>query len=113
MEMALEFALKGRGTTSPNPMVGCIIVKRGRIVGKGWHKKAGEPHAEVGALREAGKKAKDSILYITNQPCIICAKMIINAGIKEIVVKGDYPDRMSMDFLREAKIRIRALSAKK
>ena len=57
MELALKFAEKGKGNVSPNPLVGALIVKRGRIVGRGWHRKCGEPHAEVCALKEAGKKA--------------------------------------------------------
>ena len=70
-------------------------------------------HAEQNVLLQAalyGVSTRDSILYITNQPCIICAKMIINAGIKEIVFRGDYPDKMSRDFLSEAKIKIRKVS---
>ncbi|MBI2138999.1 bifunctional diaminohydroxyphosphoribosylaminopyrimidine deaminase/5-amino-6-(5-phosphoribosylamino)uracil reductase RibD [Candidatus Woesearchaeota archaeon] len=92
MEMALELARKGKGFTSPNPMVGCIIIKRGRIVGKGFHKKAGEPHAEVFALREAGKKAKDGILYSTLEPCSHwgrtppCTEQIIQSGIHEVII---------------------------
>lgn len=69
-------------------------------------------HAEQNVLLQAalyGISTKDSSLYITNQPCIICAKMIINAGIKEIVFKGNYPDKMARDFLREAKIKIRRI----
>jgi len=110
MEMALEFALKGRGTTSPNPMVGCIIVKRGRIVGKGWHKKAGEPHAEVGALREAGKKAKDSILYTTLEPCSHwgrtppCTEQIIQAGVREVVIGSKDPNPLVNGY-EELKLR--------
>ncbi|MFH1189792.1 MAG: cytidine/deoxycytidylate deaminase family protein [Candidatus Omnitrophota bacterium] len=67
-------------------------------------------HAEQNALLQAalyGTSVKDSCLYSTTQPCIICAKMIINAGIKEIVIRGDYPDRMSKELLREAKIKVR------
>lgn len=69
-------------------------------------------HAEQNVLLQAalyGVSTRDSILYVTNQPCIICAKMIINAGIKEIVIKGHYPDKMACDFLREAKVKIRTL----
>lgn len=69
-------------------------------------------HAEQNVLLQAalyGISTKDSSLYITNQPCIICAKMIINAGISEIVFKGNYPDKMARDFLREAKIKIRRI----
>ncbi|MBM3251754.1 MAG: cytidine deaminase [Candidatus Omnitrophica bacterium] len=67
-------------------------------------------HAEQNVLIQAalhGISTKESILYLTNQPCIICAKMLINAGIKEIVIKDGYPDKMSRSFLKEAKIRIR------
>jgi dCMP deaminase len=67
-------------------------------------------HGEQNALLQAalyGVNTKDSTLYITSSPCIICAKMIINAGIKEIVIKGHYPDRMALDFLKEAKVRVR------
>ena len=62
LEMAIKLAEKGRGKVSPNPLVGCLIIKRGRIVGRGYHKKAGDHHAEVNALKEAGKKAKDDPL---------------------------------------------------
>jgi dCMP deaminase len=67
-------------------------------------------HAEQNAIIQAslyGVSVRDSILYITNQPCIICAKMIINAGISEIVILDGYPDEMAMQFLKEAKIKIR------
>ncbi|MCX5714540.1 MAG: cytidine/deoxycytidylate deaminase family protein [Candidatus Omnitrophica bacterium] len=67
-------------------------------------------HAEQNVILQAalhGVSTKDSVLYITNQPCSICAKMVINAGIKEIVVGDGYPDEMAVDFLREAKVKIR------
>ncbi len=67
-------------------------------------------HAEQNALIQAslyGVSVKDSTLYSTNQPCVICAKMLINAGIKEIVISDGYPDKMAMDFLKEAKIKVR------
>jgi len=69
-------------------------------------------HAEQNAFLQAalhGTSLKDSSLYSTTQPCVICAKMIINAGIKELVIRGDYPDRLSKQFLREAKVRVRVL----
>src|SRR3989338_6011372 len=69
MELALRLAEKGKGKTSPNPMVGCIIVKRNSIVGRGYHKKAGDLHAEIYALNEAGKKAKNATMYVTLEPC--------------------------------------------
>jgi dCMP deaminase len=67
-------------------------------------------HAEQNVIIQAalhGVSTKGSVLYLTNQPCIICAKMLINAAIKEIVIAGEYPDKMAMDFLREAKIKIK------
>lgn len=67
-------------------------------------------HAEQNAFLQAalhGTSLKDASIYSTTQPCIICAKMIINAGIKEIVIKGDYPDKMAKEFLRKARVRVR------
>ncbi|MDD5595457.1 MAG: cytidine/deoxycytidylate deaminase family protein [Candidatus Omnitrophica bacterium] len=69
-------------------------------------------HAEQNVIIQAalhGVGTRESILYLTNQPCIICAKMLINAAIKEIVINGDYPDKMAMKFLKEAKIKVRKL----
>lgn len=69
-------------------------------------------HAEQNAVIQAslyGISVKDAIFYVTNQPCIICAKMLINSGIKEIVIDAGYPDKMAMDFLKEAKIKVRHL----
>jgi dCMP deaminase len=69
-------------------------------------------HAEQNVLLQAayhGVSVKGSILYITNAPCVICAKMIINAGIKEIIISGDYPDKMAIDFLKEAKVKVRKI----
>ncbi|MEA2036743.1 MAG: bifunctional diaminohydroxyphosphoribosylaminopyrimidine deaminase/5-amino-6-(5-phosphoribosylamino)uracil reductase RibD [Nanoarchaeota archaeon] len=92
MELALKLAEKGKGNVSPNPIVGSLIVKRGRIAGRGWHRKCGEAHAEVCALKEAGKKAKDGILYVTLEPCSHwgrtppCTEQIVEAGIREVVI---------------------------
>ena len=69
MRRALELALHGLNTTDPNPRVGCVIVRDGRIVGEGWHERAGEPHAEVHALRAAGVQARGSTVYVTLEPC--------------------------------------------
>ena len=68
MAKAIELAEKARGCTSPNPMVGAIIVKDGRIIGEGYHQKAGEPHAEVYALHQAGMDARGATLYVTLEP---------------------------------------------
>ena len=61
MKTALELAVKAQGHTSPNPLVGCVLVKSGRVIGEGYHKKAGLPHAEIEALKQAGSKAKGSV----------------------------------------------------
>lgn len=69
MARALKLAQRGRFTTHPNPNVGCVIVNNGDIVGEGYHHRAGEPHAEVHALRMAGAKAKGATAYVTLEPC--------------------------------------------
>ncbi len=69
MRRAIEIAARGLGTTSPNPVVGCVIVKNGSVVGEGFHAAAGGPHAEVWALREAGEQAEGATAYVTLEPC--------------------------------------------
>jgi diaminohydroxyphosphoribosylaminopyrimidine deaminase/5-amino-6-(5-phosphoribosylamino)uracil reductase len=92
MGLALKLALKAKGKTSPNPLVGAIVVKAGRIIGRGFHAKAGFAHAEIMALDEAGKKASGATLYVTLEPCVHtgrtppCINRIIGSGIKEVVV---------------------------
>ena len=91
MQLALDLASQGRFTTTPNPSVGCVLVKDGKIVGKGFHFKAGEPHAEVMALREAGDRAKGATAYVTLEPCSHygrtppCALGLINAGVQKVI----------------------------
>lgn len=98
MARAFELAKKGRFTTSPNPNVGCVIVRDGEIVGEGYHQKAGEPHAEVHALRMAGDKAKGATAYVTLEPCSHhgrtppCAEALINAGITRVVAAMQDPN---------------------
>ncbi len=92
MRLALELAEQARGRTSPNPMVGAVIVKDGEIVGKGYHQKAGTPHAEVHAMNEAGEHAKGATLYVTLEPCSHygrtppCSEAVIAAGIADVYV---------------------------
>ena len=92
MRRAMELAVRGKGKTSPNPAVGAVIVKNGRVVGEGWHRKAGGPHAEVFALRQAGKAARGATAYVTLEPCNHtgrtgpCAKALIEAGVREVVI---------------------------
>lgn len=110
MELAIRLAEKGRGLTSPNPMVGCIIVKRGRIVGRGWHKKAGTEHAEVLAISEAGKKAANSTMYVNLEPCSHwgrtppCTEKIVEAGVREVIIGMKDPNPL-VDGFRELKFR--------
>lgn len=98
MERALELALNAQGRTSPNPLVGCVLVKEGRIIGEGYHAKAGTPHAEVNALRAAGDQASGSEAYVTLEPCSHfgrtppCADALIKAGIKRVVVAMTDPN---------------------
>jgi len=124
-------------STCRRRQVGAVIVKDKRILATGYNgAPKGLPHClDIGCLREElnipsgerhelcrglhgeqnaflqaslhGISVKDSVLYCTNQPCIICAKMIINTGINEIVISEGYPDKMSMDFFKQAKIKVR------
>ncbi|MFT7414706.1 MAG: diaminohydroxyphosphoribosylaminopyrimidine deaminase [Methylophagaceae bacterium] len=92
MSRALQLAERGLFTTDPNPRVGCVIVKESQIVGEGWHQRAGEAHAEVNALKNAGFKAKDADCYVTLEPCSHfgrtspCADTLINAGLKRVFI---------------------------
>ena len=93
MALALRLAAKGRGHTSPNPMVGAVVVNRGEIIGQGSHRKAGGPHAEVLALSQAGSRAKGGTLYVTLEPCSHlkkrtppCVPLVISSGVRRVVV---------------------------
>ncbi|WP_241645384.1 bifunctional diaminohydroxyphosphoribosylaminopyrimidine deaminase/5-amino-6-(5-phosphoribosylamino)uracil reductase RibD [Rosenbergiella metrosideri] len=98
MQQALDLAKRGRFTTNPNPNVGCVIVQDGEVVGQGWHKKAGEGHAEVNALREAGDKARGATAYVTLEPCSHhgrtppCCDALIAAGISRVIVAMQDPN---------------------
>lgn len=91
MRRAIALARKGVGTTSPNPAVGCVIVRGGKIVGEGWHRQAGTPHAEVHALRAAGAAARDADVYVTLEPCCHtgktppCTDALIEAGVARVI----------------------------
>ncbi|MCX7927988.1 MAG: bifunctional diaminohydroxyphosphoribosylaminopyrimidine deaminase/5-amino-6-(5-phosphoribosylamino)uracil reductase RibD [Candidatus Omnitrophica bacterium] len=92
MNLAMRLASKARGFTSPNPMVGALVVKNGKVIGKGYHQKAGQAHAEIIALDEAGSQAKGATLYVTLEPCAHygrtppCVDRIIHSGIRQVVV---------------------------
>jgi diaminohydroxyphosphoribosylaminopyrimidine deaminase / 5-amino-6-(5-phosphoribosylamino)uracil reductase len=116
MRLALELARATEGQTAPNPMVGAVVVSRGRLVGSGAHLKAGTPHAEVHALDMAGDKAKGSTLYVTLEPCDHfgrtppCTEKIIAAGVARVIVGSLDPDeRVSgrgIARLREADVEV-------
>ncbi len=91
MAQALRLAARGLYTTTPNPRVGCVIVQNGRVVGEGWHQRAGEAHAEIHALRAAGEAARGATVYVTLEPCSHhgrtppCAEALIDAGVARVV----------------------------
>lgn len=98
MRIALEEARKGQGRTAPNPCVGAVVVREGEIVGRGYHQRAGTPHAEVNALDDAGELAAGATLYVTLEPCNHtgrtppCTRAILQAGIKRVVVGMNDPN---------------------
>lgn len=98
MRRALALAERGRGRVSPNPLVGCVLVQGGRIVGQGWHSRAGAPHAEVEALRSAGADAAGATAYVTLEPCSHygrtppCTDALLAAGVTRVVVAALDPD---------------------
>ena len=116
MKIALELALKGEGFVNPNPQVGALVVKEGKIVGKGYHKFYGGPHAEVYALEEAGNKASGGEIYVTLEPCSHygktppCVEAIVKAGIKRVVIALKDPNPLvsgrGIEFLRNKGIEV-------
>ncbi len=123
MARAINLARKGKGRTAPNPCVGAVIVKNGKIIGQGWHKKAGGPHAEVAALRSLKTSPKGATLYVTLEPCNHqgktgpCAVAIIDAGIKEVVTgsRDTSPKKGSRGTarLKRAGVKVRTGALKK
>lgn len=98
MAQAIRLAALGRGRTHPNPMVGCVIVQNSKVVGTGYHRKAGEPHAESHALKEAGNAARGATAYVTLEPCAHfgrtppCADALVEAGVARVVAAMVDPD---------------------
>ncbi|CAL5223673.1 g6223 [Coccomyxa viridis] len=98
MRHALELAKKGLGKTHPNPAVGCVILKDGKVVGEGYHPEAGKPHAEVYALRAAGQAAKGATAYVTLEPCNHygrtppCSRALVAAEVSRVVVGAGDPN---------------------
>ena len=99
MRLALELAKKGLGSVEPNPAVGCVIVKNNKIIGKGWHKKFGEAHSEINALKNCKKSPAGATMYVTLEPCCHfgktppCTEAIIKAGIKKVVAAVKDPTK--------------------
>ena len=98
MRLALELAKKGCGWTSPNPMVGAVIVKDGQIIGQGWHERYGQPHAERNALASCAVDPEGATMYVTLEPCCHfgkqppCVNAILEAGISRVVVGSADPN---------------------
>ncbi|MEN8164498.1 MAG: bifunctional diaminohydroxyphosphoribosylaminopyrimidine deaminase/5-amino-6-(5-phosphoribosylamino)uracil reductase RibD [Acidobacteriota bacterium] len=98
MERALTIARLGEGRTAPNPPVGAVLVNTGKIVGEGFHAKAGEPHAEIFALRQAGDRARGAVAYVTLEPCAHhgrtppCTEALIRAGVARVVIGCEDPN---------------------
>jgi diaminohydroxyphosphoribosylaminopyrimidine deaminase/5-amino-6-(5-phosphoribosylamino)uracil reductase len=117
MRHALALARRGEGETNPNPMVGCVVVKRGRAVGEGWHERAGGPHAEVLALLRAGAKACGATLYVNLEPCSHvgrtppCAPRLVQAGVRRVVAAMRDPNPevngRGLALLRRAGVAVR------
>lgn len=116
MSRALSLALQGRHTVTPNPAVGAVLVKAGRVLGEGWHARAGEDHAEVVALKEAGAEARGSTAYVTLEPCSHqgrtgpCADALIEAGVRRVVAAMQDPNPLvsgqGLDRLRAAGLQV-------
>ncbi|MFZ9244671.1 MAG: bifunctional diaminohydroxyphosphoribosylaminopyrimidine deaminase/5-amino-6-(5-phosphoribosylamino)uracil reductase RibD [Burkholderiaceae bacterium] len=117
MRQALALAERGLFTTTPNPRVGCVIVREHQVVGQGWHVRAGEPHAEVHALAEAGEQARGATAYITLEPCSHtgrtgpCSQALIQAGVASVVAAMEDPNPQvsgqGLAQLRDAGIEVR------
>jgi diaminohydroxyphosphoribosylaminopyrimidine deaminase / 5-amino-6-(5-phosphoribosylamino)uracil reductase len=118
LEMAYGLAEKARGRTSPNPCVGAVIVKDGRIAGFGYHEEAGRPHAEIAALARAGRRARGAVIYLTLEPCVHwgrtppCVDSLIGAGLRKAVVSAVDPNPLvngrGIEALRKAGIEVSA-----
>lgn len=116
MRLALALASNGEGRVSPNPPVGCVIVNQGEVVGRGWHDRLGDLHAEAMALRQAGPRASGGVAYVTLSPCATtgrqppCTTALIKAGVREVIIAAEDPNPRNTsgpDVLRQAGIVVR------
>ena len=118
MRAALTLAARGLGQVAPNPAVGCLIVKDGRVVGRGWTQPGGRPHAETEALKQAGAAARGATVYVTLEPCAHhgrtppCAEALVEAGVARVVAALEDPDTRvagrGLEILRKAGIAVEA-----
>lgn len=116
ISQAIELARQGQGLVEPNPLVGCVIVRDGRIVGRGYHQRFGGPHAEIEALRDAGEAARNATAYVTLEPCCHqgktgpCTQALIDADVARVVVGCEDPNPkvagQGLDQLRAAGIEV-------
>lgn len=116
MAQALRLAERGIYTAHPNPRVGCVVVKEGKVVGEGWHARTGQPHAEIHALKQAGEQAKGATAYVTLEPCSHrgrtppCAEALIQAGVKKVVAAMQDPNPrvagQGLEILQQAGIEV-------
>lgn len=117
MNLALKLALKAKGRTSPNPMVAAVVVKNGRIISRGFHQRAGLPHAEIIALDKAGRRTKGATLYVTLEPCSHfgrtppCVERIIKSRIREVIVGMLDPNPLNngrgINILKQHRIKVK------
>ena len=116
MALALQLAERGLNTTTPNPRVGCVIVRDSKVIGSGWHQEAGQPHAEIHALDSAGTATHGATVYVTLEPCSHfgrtppCANALIKAGIAKVIIATDDPNPIvsgrGRAILEQAKINV-------
>jgi diaminohydroxyphosphoribosylaminopyrimidine deaminase/5-amino-6-(5-phosphoribosylamino)uracil reductase len=116
MDRALDLAARGRGLTSPNPMVGAVVVSHGQVVGEGWHRQAGARHAEAEALVMAGERSRDGTLYVTLEPCNHhgrtppCVEAVLASGVRRVVVATRDPNPRvrggGLEALRQAGLEV-------
>jgi diaminohydroxyphosphoribosylaminopyrimidine deaminase/5-amino-6-(5-phosphoribosylamino)uracil reductase len=107
LQRALELAERGRGTTKPNPVVGAVVVRDGKVVGEGWHERKGGPHAEVIALESAGERARGGTLFVTLEPCRTfgatppCTAAVLESGVERVVAAALDPNPAAGGGLEE------------